>query len=301
MTDIAVISKGGWARLLKNIPAIYQKKAQDFVGFMQTGNFQLGDPDGLTAYGKHLNRVHTCGRMKGKRFSASTINSYIDAARDRLRYALHNSLELTVAERMVLEGNLKMKRRKCPSPAVLENKVLNDKEVKKFLKKCPDETISLIFEFLNETACRISEALNILVKEIKPAGEDVLIAVQGKGSKDREVFVPAEMIGRIQKHFSGKLYLFEHHGKPYRREYISMSIKRYGRKILNREIAAHTLRHTWATIALKNSNGDIKGVQEYLGHANGATTINLYAHSHFSQTDLRALREKRRLAMANIT
>ncbi len=299
MKDLAVISKGGWSRMLKDVPAIYLKRAQDFVGFMRSGDFQLGDPDGLTAYEKHLNRVHTEGRMKGKRFSASTINSYIDAARDRLGYALKNSLDLTVAERMVLEENLKMKRLKRPSPAVLENKVLSDKEVKKFLSKCPDKTISLIFEFLNETACRISEALQVLVKELRPAGEDVLIAVRGKGSKDREIFVPAEMIGRIQNHFRGGVYLFEHHGKCYRREYVSMTIKRQGRKILNREISAHTLRHTWATTTLKNSNGDIKGVQEYLGHANGATTINLYAHSHFSQTDLRSLREKRRLAQAN--
>lgn len=299
MKDLAVISKGGWDRMLKDVPAIYLKRAQDFVGFMQTGNFQLGDPDGLTAYEKHLNRVHTDGRMKGKRFSASTINSYIDAARDRLRYALQNSLDLTVAERIVLEENLKMKRLKRPSPAVLENKVLTDKEVKQFLSECPDKTISLIFEFLNETACRISEALQVLVKELRPAGEDVLISVRGKGSKDREVFVPAEMIGRIQKHYRGGVYLFEHHGKPYRREYVSMRIKRLGRKILNREISAHTLRHTWATTTLKNSHGDIKGVQEYLGHANGATTINLYAHSHFSQTDLRSLREKRRLAQAS--
>ncbi len=299
MKDLAVIEKGGWSRMLKDVPAIYLKRAQDFVGFMQTGDFQLGDPDGLTAYEKHLNRVHTEGRMKGKRFSASTINSYIDAARDRLSYALKNSLGLTVAERMVLEENLKMKRLKRPSPEVPENKVLTDKEVALFLENCADSTVALIFEFLNESACRIAEALGILVKELIPAGGGYCtLTLRGKGSKDREIFVPAEMIGRIQNHFRGGVYLFEHNGKPYRREYVSMRIKRLGRKILNREISAHSLRHTWATIALKNGC-DLKQVQNQLGHANGATTINLYAHSRLTQADLSTLREKRRLAQTN--
>ena len=38
----------------------------------------------------------------------------------------------------------------------------------------------------------------------------------------------------------------------------------------------HSLRHTFASLALKN-NVDIKSVQNILGHADASTTLNTYA------------------------
>ncbi len=285
MGDLMTIEKGGWARLLKDVPEIYRKGAQDFVGFLQAGGYRLGDPAGLKAYEKHLNRIHTEGRLKGRRYSASTFNSYIDSARDRLRYAMEHSPELTVGERFQLEEALKMKRKKRPGQAVGKDKVLTVEEVEYFLENCPDKTIALMFEFLYFTACRVSEALGVLLREIKDVNNHVELYIRGKGSKDRWAMVSKDLVNHIRKHFAGKTYLFEHNGKPYRREYVSMQIKRVGRKILQREISAHTLRHSRATERLVKT-GRIKAVQNLLGHANSSTTINLYVHDNFSWDDL---------------
>lgn len=45
-----------------------------------------------------------------------------------------------------------------------------------------------------------------------------------------------------------------------------------------RYLSFHALRHTFATRALEN-NIDIKTLSEILGHANAATTLNIYTHS----------------------
>lgn len=53
-----------------------------------------------------------------------------------------------------------------------------------------------------------------------------------------------------------------------------MILKRTKTRYLN----FHCLRHTFATRALEN-NIDIKTLSELLGHANAATTLNIYTHS----------------------
>ena len=44
------------------------------------------------------------------------------------------------------------------------------------------------------------------------------------------------------------------------------------------DVRFHDLRHTWATLALKNGV-PVKVVQERLGHANPTITMNIYAHA----------------------
>ena len=153
---------------------------------------------------------------------------------------------------------------------------------------CPDKKTALIFEFLYYSAARISEALGLLLREMKPINGKVEITIHGKGSKDRKGQVPAELIERINAYFAGEIFLFEHNGKPYRREYISMCIKRQARKILDREISAHTLRHTRATLIYRETK-NFKGIQQLLGHASNATTMNLYVHDGFSAEDQEAI------------
>lgn len=49
-----------------------------------------------------------------------------------------------------------------------------------------------------------------------------------------------------------------------------------------RYLNLHALRHTFASLALKN-NADIKSVQNILGHVDASTTLNTYACAYEDQ------------------
>ncbi|GAJ01972.1 unnamed protein product, partial [marine sediment metagenome] len=193
---------------------------------------------------------------------------------------------LTVVQRYEIEKGLKqIKRKKKTSSGVPEDKILSFDEIRRFIAGCPEKKISLIFEALAYSGLRISEALNILLRDLQDHGNYFSIRILGKGNRERFVLLDRYLVERAKACFCGTLYLFESpSGRSYRREYVSMRIKRLGRKILMREISAHTLRHSWATYVLKKT-GRIGAVQQQLGHASSSTTLNLYVHDSFSWKD----------------
>ena len=267
--------------ILRETPECYKYAAKKFVSFLAKEGYDFSYP-GLMAFLDSIERVQTEGSFAGRIYSASTFNHYADAAINRMQYALdHAEGKMTVAEKYEIQQALKkIKRKKRDKGTVGKDMVLSVKEIERLMAGSP-AYLSLMIDMLSFTALRISELLGILKTDIKKRKNHYIIRIRGKGGKERKVGIPVDLGDRIGEHFQGKSYLFEHHGKPYRREYISMSIKRYGRKILNREISAHTLRHSWATIALKKT-GRIKAVQEQLGHSSSSTTLNLYVHDSFS-------------------
>ncbi len=267
--------------IMRETPECYKYAAKKFVSFLAKKGYDFSYP-GLMAFLDSLGGVQADGAMRGRFYSASSWNHYADAAVNRIRYALdHAEGKMTVAEKYEISQAIKkIKRKKRDKGAVGKDRVISAKEIKQLMAGSP-AYLSLMIEMLAFTALRISELLGILNSDMKKRKDHYIIRIRGKGGKERKVGIPVDLGDRIGEHFQGKSYLFEHHGKPYRREYISMSIKRYGRKILNREIAAHTLRHSWATIALKKT-GRIKAVQEQLGHSSSSTTLNLYVHDSFS-------------------
>jgi integrase/recombinase XerD len=109
--------------------------------------------------------------------------------------------------------------------------------------------------------------------------------ILGKGKKERIIYVTIPLIENIIQIEKGNIYLFEHSGKQYNRISISRRITMQGKILLNKNISAHTLRHSFATNMLKKTN-NLKGVSKYLGHSSISTTANLYIHSELSFDDL---------------
>ncbi len=289
MDDLALREgKADIFRLLtETAPPQYRVAARAFLGFLEHGGHSLGDPAGWRAYQKYLGRVHKSGRMKGRKYSAASYNHYIDAMVDRLKAALESRAgRVTVVQRYEIEKGLKqIRRKKKISSAVPEDKILSFDEIRRFIAGCPDKKISLIFETLAYSGLRISEALGILIADLGDQKDHYRVRILGKGNRERFLNLDRYLVDRAKACFCGNLYLFEApSGRPYRREYVSMRIKRLGRKILAREISAHTLRHSWATYVLKKT-GRIGAVQQQLGHASSSTTLNLYVHDSFNWRD----------------
>lgn len=66
-------------------------------------------------------------------------------------------------------------------------------------------------------------------------------------------------------------------GQPYKPNYVTQHFKILLRNNGLRDIRFHDLRHTCASLLLKNGVS-MKEIQEWLGHSNFSTTANTYAH-----------------------
>jgi integrase len=73
------------------------------------------------------------------------------------------------------------------------------------------------------------------------------------------------------------LLFTSHDGAPIHPDYLSELFHRRLKAAGLPRIRFHDLRHTWATLALANGV-HARVVQERLGHANVATTLNIYSH-----------------------
>ena len=59
-------------------------------------------------------------------------------------------------------------------------------------------------------------------------------------------------------------------------------VERAGKRILGRRISAHSMRHSFATLAIREG-ASIKAVSKYLGHSSTAITMDMYVHERLEK------------------
>jgi integrase/recombinase XerD len=144
-----------------------------------------------------------------------------------------------------------------------------------------------ILEVLYATGIRVSELITL--KQAEVHGEEGIIRVFGKGSKERLVPIGPSALQWIARYRSETRILLARRsaaqdalflnmrGAPLSRVAIWNLVQQYARKAdVTREVHPHTFRHSFATHLLEGG-ADLRAVQEMLGHADISTT-QVYTH-----------------------
>ena len=169
-------------------------------------------------------------------------------------------------------------------------KFLKDEELDKIFSVCnsnnpTEERDTLIIELLYATGVRVSELVNIKIKDINR--EEKLIKVLGKGNKERMVIYNNHTKKALDTYLkdgynyfnkkSSEYLILNKNGNKLSERYIREIInKKVSQASLDIKISPHTLKHTFATDILENG-ADLMTVKELLGHESLNTT-SIYTH-----------------------
>lgn len=217
--------------------------------------------------------------MFDKNYSKKTISRHISTLRSFYKY---------LKEEKIIKNN----------PMLLISNPKLDKKLPNFLYydeleillNIPDkENIlglrdSLILELLYSTGVRVSELVNIKMKDINFNEKRILIL--GKGNKERYVLYGNTLQELLELYLknsrealnkNSEYLILNKNGEKITDRGIRLIINKILRKgELDYHVSPHTLRHTFATHMLENG-ADLKSVQELLGHSSMSTT-QIYTH-----------------------
>jgi len=159
-----------------------------------------------------------------------------------------------------------MVKRKIPD--VISEKELIELVTHPSLKR-KKRRIAYLFMFYQ--ALRISEVIK-LRKEDYDKYTKLLHIRQAKGSKDRKIPISPNLVKAIKY-----LPFGSEKAKDGGIRALQIALKRDGRRILNKDLHPHTLRHSGATYYLNVKGWSTRQVQVFLGHSRVSTT-EIYTH-----------------------
>lgn len=250
----------------------YRKDLEEYETYLKEKNKNIKDTD----Y-KFIRSYLTY--MFDKKYEKKTISRHISTLRSYYKFLFEE--KKIKKNPMELISNPKLDKK-------LPNFLYYDEL--EILLNIPDKSTTLglrdalILELLYSTGIRVSELINIKMKDINRSNRKILIF--GKGSKERYVLYGDVLSNLLD------LYINESRSKLNKNsDYLILN--KNGNKITDRgirliiskilkqgsldfHVSPHTLRHTFATHMLENG-ADLKSVQELLGHENLSTT-QVYTH-----------------------
>lgn len=134
------------------------------------------------------------------------------------------------------------------------------------------------------TGIRVSEAINLKIKDIIKDKDVYLLKITGKGNKTRVVMIKSKHIERdlkewlIKRECQKDLLFCNKKGTALTQAYVSRIVEKIllSAGIKKQKNGAHMLRHSFATLLYRKSK-DLVLVQEALGHAS-LDTSRIYTH-----------------------
>lgn len=249
--------------------------------------------------------------MTSRRYSESTIGTYINAIKVFLRFVnkpinvvhskdlVHfnnnyilasglsnsyqnqavNAIKLfysRITDKNLEPGELERPKREHRLP-----NVLSLQEVGQILDSSPNLKHRMMLTVIYACGLRSNELLQLKLTDVDSKRHFLHIR-QAKGKKDRYVPIPDKLILELReyyKQYKPKIWLFEGHEEGHR--YSARSLQLVLKKVLKRAkfkkpVTLHWLRHSFATHLLENGT-DIRYIQVLLGHNSPKTTM-IYTH-----------------------
>lgn len=209
-------------------------------------------------------------------YKSSSINRILSSLKNYYEYLEYKYL---IEYNPLKDLNRPKKEKRLPN-------FINNNDYEKIIKKSLERTDfigrrnTLLLELLYSSGIRISEALNIKIKDINMG--DKSIRILGKGSKMRIVYFGEYAKEYLEEYLKARnssleyLFLNKNNTLLTRRgaEYIISNLVKTS--LLKKKVTPHTFRHSYATEML-NNGADIRSVQELLGHSSLSTT-GIYTH-----------------------
>ena len=263
----------GWLQLeanrSPNTVRAYSSEIRRLLGFLAAKGHSL-TLDGLRHEDLRAYQQHLAGRLKSP------------ASRARALVAIRSWLRWISREGMIdrdLSNGITLPKleQRLPKP-------IDPDELARLLAALPHETLlekrdRALVQFLVSTGCRISEALALDRTDFPRSGSRLVVT--GKGAKQRSVYLTADARAAIEEYLAARedaclaMFInFDRASHDDRARRLTSAGARYIVKQIRRDLGAwsfkspHVARHTAATTLLEVTGGDVRLVQEVLGHAN---------------------------------
>ena len=251
----------------------YEKDLNDYMKYLNVNKLKYNNLE-------YKDVVNYMIYLKGLKLKPTSVNRHLSSIRSFYKYLIDNKITNSNPFKLV-KGPKKEKK--------LPNYLKYD-EFLDLLNSLEETPLGIrnrmILELLFATGIRVSELVNIKIKDIE--FKDRSIKITGKGKKDRIVYfnkvcqevMSNYVINARQELLKGKKndYLIINHlgNKITSRGVQDIIEKILLKSSIKHKISPHTLRHTFATLLLKEGM-DIREVQELLGHERLETT-SIYTH-----------------------
>ena len=154
--------------------------------------------------------------------------------------------------------------------------VIARNEVLKIIAKANNIKHKSMIAVVYSAGLRVGELIALKIKDID-SSRMVIHIKSGKGNKDRIVPLSEKTLSMLReyyKEYAPKQYLFEgQKGGRYSSSSFNKLLQAAAKRArINKNITAHTLRHSYATHLLENGT-DIRIIQKLLGHNSIKTTM----------------------------
>lgn len=248
----------------------YSRDIRDFILFINNEDIRYVSDDRFREYLRYLYSNYS---------NKSTISRKISSIR-----AFYNYLVLKGLTKKNFFREVKVPKRKRDLP-----NFLTTEEVEALINVSVSDIYGdrdrLVLELLYGTGVRVSELINIRLRDINM--DDRSIRIMGKGNKERIVLYGRyadEALGiyldnsyRVLNKKGSEFLLLNKNGDRISDRYIRKIIEKLARECdISKGVSPHTLRHTFATDML-NNGADLISVKDLMGH-NSINTTSIYTH-----------------------